>query len=542
MQNNFTQTAKGWLALVALMFAFAFSSANANAAVIDLGELELDKEYTLNDFQGYQATFTAPKTGTLVWYTVNTFLTMYNSSDMNDDTMMSGSFSYVENSTHQIREYNVEEGKTYYFYDGFVMNGGTFKLYYAANELERVSVSPAEKSVFDIAGIGHINLTYNMNVNVSEVTLTVNGQELDKGHAFTSGSIVGIQLKGENEDEIDVIGLLEKGILKGGEELVFTFTVTSVNNPSLTLDETVVMICPAMPAQLVEAKVMSTFLSYWYEGDEDGIIELTFDRDLFVPTEGENGAVATIQFGNAESEDPGDFYFSTLTTRVEGNKLYCDFTGVRRRVSDMLTTGNNYGSMRVSIDRVKDVNGNYVYSEGKGTLGSWTWVLPYEQVECQIIHEFVPSNKVYSDTESIELWIGGYTDIRFNAEGGVKFSWTGADNAAQSVVIAAKDLGAVLEDADATIQLAIPEAVRTSKEFKVELTGFTCADGVERTIEAVFEYINHPVGITGVTADTMSVETYDLNGVRLAAPAKGINIIKKTLTNGKVITTKALVK
>ncbi len=542
MQNYFTQPAKGWFAVLALMLAFVFSGANANAAVNDLGELELNKEYTLKDFQGYQATFTAPKTGTLVWYTVNTFMTMYNSADMNDSTIMHGDFSYVEEATHQIREYNVEEGKTYYFYEGFVMNGGSFKIYYAANALERVSISPEERTVFDIAGIGHINLDYNLNVEVSEVTLTVDGKELDKGDAFVSGTKVGIQLKGENDHELDVIGLLEKGILKGGEELVFTFTVTAVSNPDITLEETVVMICPPMPGQLVESKAMSTFLSYWYEGDEDGIIVFTFDRDLFVPTAEDAGAFGSLHYGNAESEDPGDFYYTKIPTRVEGNKLYCDLTGVRRRAADMLTTGNFYGVMRVNIDRVRDVNGHYVYSEGKGTLGSWTWVLPYEQVDCQIIHEFVPSNKVYSDTESIELWIGGYTNIRFNAEGGVKFSWTDANNEAQSVIIAADKLGAVIEEADATIQLAIPEAVRSSKEFKVELVGFVCADGIERTIEAAYEYINAPVGITGVAAGTKSVEAYDLNGVRLTTPTKGINIIKKTLVDGKIITTKVLVK
>ncbi len=67
-------------------------------------------------------------------------------------------------------------------------------------------------------------------------------------------------------------------------------------------------------------------------------------------------------------------------------------------------------------------------------------------------------------------------------------------------------------------------------------------DGKAVVIEVVITFgIN--VAIEGIAAeDVLKTEYFGLNGAALNAPVKGINIVKTTLKNGKVVTTKTLVK
>ena len=55
--------------------------------------------------------------------------------------------------------------------------------------------------------------------------------------------------------------------------------------------------------------------------------------------------------------------------------------------------------------------------------------------------------------------------------------------------------------------------------------------------------VDEAVAIEGIAAeDVLKTEYFGLNGAALNAPVKGINIVKTTLKNGKVVTTKTLVK
>ncbi len=542
MTTNFTYLTKTVFAKLMLMMAFVFISSNAAAAVIDLGELELDKEYTLQEFKGYKATFTPDRDGILIWETpTGAFLTMYDDEAYTVETP--DTHSYIDGG--QVRQYKVKAGKTYYIFSDFVWNGGTFKIFFVET-LQRVKTMPEENTVFDIAGEGYIELHYNMAVTIDTVLLSVNGEVLDGGDAFVVGSIVGIQLKGENEGELNVRGLIESGVLKEGDKLTFKFTAVSAQNPDMKLEETLTYICPGKPMMLVSDNSDGFALkSFWYPGDDAGKLVLTFDGNLWIPTEDKPGPVVVINFGNAESEDPGDFYHEEFFPTVEGNKLICDFTQKRRRVEDMLTTGNNYGFAIVKVVHVLDENGNYASSPGKGTMGTWNWMFSYEQVDCKIRTEFSPKKKLHSDEKTIELWIGGYSDIRLNEDAGVLFSWMDANGVEQSVKIAAAELDIEVDEGDATINVVVPDAVRESENFKIALVGYTVADGVEHPVEAEYIYIDKPkaVGINGVeSTGVVDVKYYDVNGVEIDAFAKGVNIVKTTLADGTVKTTKILKK
>ncbi len=520
---------------------------------------------------------------------------MYNDEAYTEEK--GGMFSYIPDG--QILEYKVEEGKTYYCYTDFTWNGGTFKLYYE-DELKRIKTAPAENSVLNITGKGYLELHYSLCVSVESVTLAVNGKTLAQSEASANGRIVGVRFKGENSNEFDIKALIANGVLQEGDELAFCLKVTSVLNPSLTLDETVKYVCPAMPVTLVSDNSDSfVFKSYWNPGDDAGKLILTFDDELWTPTAENKGAKVSIGYGDVEAEDPNEYYHEEFYPIIDGNRLICDFTQKRRTTKDMVVSGKNYGTILVKVVGVLDKNGNYVSSDGKGTIGTWSWNFPYEELNSRITYEFSPKNEFTSDDTTIELWIGGYSDIHMNSDGGVLFSWTDKSGFDQSVKIVVNDLDIVVEDGDATIRITVPDAVRDSKSFNVALVGYTVTDGVSHPIETEYQYIDKsedpvdpsepedpvdpsepedpvdpsepedPVGpsepedpvdpsepedpvdpsepeetsigdveSTGVVA----VKFYNLNGVEVRTLVKGVNIIKKTLTDGTEHTSKVLVK
>ena len=65
-----------------------------------------------------------------------------------------------------------------------------------------------------------------------------------------------------------------------------------------------------------------------------------------------------------------------------------------------------------------------------------------------------------------------------------------------------------------------------------------------KAVEATFTIIKNVVdGINGISAgDVVKTQYFGLNGAAIDAPVKGINIVKQTLKNGKVVTSKVYVK
>lgn len=507
---------------VLFLFALISTGNTLRAQEIDLGELELGKEYELTAYKPCKATFTAPKTGVLVAsctrsYWPEPYL------DAEYTNPVAYKHSYV--STGSIWEFQVEEGTKYYFYRSFLFDDGVFSINYAETEVMRKSVKPAEGSVLDISGAGQINIEYNMNVEASDVTLSVGGTVLATGVAYVSGRNVSIPLKGENAVEINLLALLSNGTLSGGETLEFTLTVTSVNNPELTLSERLTFVCPEMLTMLKEEKLPAEFLSYWFSGEESGMLRLTFDNPLLQPSEGVQGPFVRLQYGNPESDVEGDCYTVEMPCTVDGNSVVADFTGVRRRATDMLTSGNTYGAMLVKVLNIKDANGRYVHTGNSGTLGSFSYEIAYRTVDAEAVYEFMPAPETNLSVSEVELWIQNYASIRFD---GVNYTYIDADG---NEVVETKPLAELAPEVDsygdAIIMIPVREDLRIKDNLKISLANLMFIDGVEREISAVYNPTEEYLSISGIAAGAPSeAARFSVDGIELASPRKGINIVK----------------
>lgn len=525
--------------VLVLLSIFTVSSKAAN---IDLGEIELGKKYELEMFKGYVATFTAPKTGTIICQsTTGDFLEPFKDSQYSSAVPT----QFLGYNNGQQRQFDVTEGTTYYLLNDFVMDNTTLTFNYVGEDIEIVSVTPQENTMVDISGKGQINIQFNMGVTAESVTVTSNGQTVGVGTVYPFGSNIMIPLRGEAEGEMNLVSKLLDGTLKKGDKLVFTLEVSATKDESIKKTVSLEFVCQDRPATLVETKQISKFLSYWLPGDEAGLMSLTFTSDLLVPADGENGAIVTMQYGNPESGDPNECYVETIPVRIEGNKLIADFTGKLRNPANMVASGVDYGSVLVKVVNIKDKDGNYIYTGNDGSLGSYSFNIPYEEIKADVYYEYTPGSdsNIAVSVEKIELWISGYKNVCFS---GVVFEYPSEYDSAEmdTVIISNEKLEVTIEETDASFVFSIPEEVRGRNNVKVSLLSPLFVDGIARDITATYNFEGEEENgiLDKVNSEVVNTEYIGVDGLCLTSPKKGLSIVRKTLSNGDVIMTKVYIK
>jgi hypothetical protein len=524
--------------VLVLLSIFTVSSKAAN---IDLGEIELGKKYELEMFKGYVATFTAPKTGTIICQsTTGDFLEPFKDSQYSSAVPT----QFLGYNNGQQRQFDVTEGTTYYLLNDFVMDNTTLTFNYVGEDIEIVSVTPQENTMVDISGKGQINIQFNMGVTAESVTVNSNGQTVAVGTVYPFGSNIMIPLRGEAEGEMNLVSKLLDGTLKKGDKLVFTLEVSATKDESIKKTVSLEFVCQDRPATLVETKQISKFLSYRMPVDEAGLMSLTFTSDLLVPADGENGAIVTMQYGNPESGDPNECYVETIPVRIEGNKLIADFTGKLRNPANMVASGVDYGSVLVKVVNIKDKDGNYIYTGNDGSLGSYSFNIPYEEIKADVYYEYTPgyNSNIAVSVEKIELWISGYKNVRFS---GVVFEYPSEYDSAEmdTVIISNEKLEVTIEETDASFVFSIPEEVRGRNNVKVSLLSPLFVDGIARDITATYNFEGEENGILDkVNSEVVNTEYIGVDGLCLTSPKKGLSIVRKTLSNGDVIMTKVYIK
>ncbi|MCD8235402.1 MAG: DUF4859 domain-containing protein [Prevotellaceae bacterium] len=185
-------------------------------------------------------------------------------------------------------------------------------------------------------------------------------------------------------------------------------------------------------------------------------------------------------------------------------------------------------------------------------------VIDYEIVKTITVNHNEEAGTAYSETtaefdvaavtealgiESIseaEQYIVNVTDGSFvkNTTDG----WRNADGDAAGWGTAGGVCVKIQEPASGTIDyIGCYDETHQAGEVYTAKWGFTYGNKAV-VIDVVITFVV-PVGIEGVAAENIAnVQYYGVNGAVLDAPQKGLNIVKVTLTDGKVVTKKVLVK
>ena len=445
------------------------------------------------------------------------------------------------------REASLKAGVTYY-----IMAAGSitpkdefFKGFYegSVKEMKLVESNFEEGKLFDITDTryGQLDLKFNLNADADSAIVEIGRYINTKIETRTSTNSG--QLSFLLKDSIN--SWLDKGLISGGEEMTITIpNVHAAVDASIKYgtDGTLVLkfIAPGKPHQLTESKLPDPFLSYWVKGDENGKAVFTFDSDVMAGDQ--QTAVATLMVGSA---DAGDVYYEQLDKSVftaEGNKLYVDFTG-KLRTYEAMGLKTKWGSIKFNIQNIKMADGTNVYSGGKGTSGSFTYNMFFEEYKTNVMYEFTPANGGTLTDNNIKLYFSDKNAIKF---GGVRITYQSQDDKKYQVRVTEGITST--EEGNNAIEYTIPisDDVKNAKNVRIFLEDVVANDGLAHSdITAKFnpgpellsdlEPKSSTVSDGAVMTELKKVTlTFD-EEVVINEPENGVQATVKDLTTGKVI-------
>ena len=402
-------------------------------------------------------------------------------------------------------------GTTYYIYETFCMNPSTVTVSYGSGsevvkQLALESVTPAESSVLSAAN-SLVTFKFNCPVKIKGAQLSV-GEEKTSLVANVQGSYVSI------EPKTQLLELYKKGAIKAGDALTVTLlNVAATDGTSSLGDVTAQFVAAAQPVMLTSmvntpGNGLDTFLSWFPEDDPTGLVQLVFDGDLDVnrvPT-------ATLEYGDLESD--GDFYSESLPVKFFGtNILAVDLRGKLRTPATMkIASGTAYPTISLTISGVYDAEGNYTYSDGSGSLGSYGFVYNYQSTEYSVYADFTPVQGSSIDgVESIEIWVNEEKGGHLNYSG-VQFAYTDG-GVAKTKVVPASQISSQPDTEEATatiITVPVPEFSRDANStVVVSFAGLSTPDGLDHSADLTATYTTAGHAAVGAQVESAVMTSAD---------------------------------
>lgn len=458
-----------------IIFVAVMATLTANATVVDLGVLELDTDYALEDFKGYKGSFTPTKSGVLTFSSTTT-----DDLEPFSDEACTKPVGKTNNGQYGPHSYdmNVEAGVTYYFYTNFIMNSHTtIRLEMPdCQEVILVGSSPAIGGVYNVSSGGQMSFDFNKAVTFTNATITIGSQTQKIGFQVSNSSIF------SNDVKTVVWNALTAGTLKEGDEFTITINgIALVANSSVLYDGTGTLVASfkvgKMPITLVSTEhTTGNFLSYYTTTNEEGIVRLHFSGNV-----GDSKLGAVLRFGNIDEDTSGEYYVEYLTPTIgeDGKTIEVNLQGKRRRAIDMVSSGTDYEEIVLGITGVTDEDGNYAYASGSGSVGSYWFKYTFKEVTANIVAEFTPSNgSDLNKYNNVEIWITDENKLSYD---GVTFTYP--DGAwRKTYEISNSEISKEQDSDDATAKIltfAIPADVKTAQNVELTFTNLQCADGTD---------------------------------------------------------------
>ncbi len=456
---------KSLLPLVMLLIGF-------NVQAIKITEIELGVEYSGNGDAYFS--FTPTEDGKLVVTgkeVPDPFVDAEFTIPYNEYT-----FAFIAGGKEI--EMNVVKGTTYYLAMLNTLSAWSFSAQMAdATNISIESTNHPVGEVFPLDKGGLLSITFDTGITIGTTTVKT-------GDATTeiSGMVYGKDVSYELKNVL--FPWLQNGTMKAGD--IFTITINdvkSIYDPNVLYNGdgivTLSFIAPVKPAEVIKEILPAEFLSYWSTNADDGVVTLEYDTDLSV----DYLPIAKISFGSTEVED--DYYTEEIPVVITGKTLSIDFRGKRRIPAEMVASGKNYGTMRLSISNIHSIDGNYVYSTSQGSYGSYQHSFTYTQIETNLAHEFTPaSGASLTGVTSVELWLSTPDAITFD---GVQVAYKSVLGIDEVVTYTNEECNYQNEGADGIIlEIPITTEMQAGTNVTITLTNVVSLDGIEHEIMAVY--------------------------------------------------------
>ena len=337
-----------------------------------------------------------------------------------------------------------------------------------------------------------------------------------------------------------LISWLEKGVFDS--DSTFTVKITGLHKASdetsLYGEDGVLSVdykCNNPVRCLREKCVLpNPLLSYYKPGDPAGIVKIVFNGEL------KNDSVdGTVEFNRGATNAEEITYVENIKGYAEGNTVTFDLSGKLRHSTLMTPSKMRPGTMDLRVGPVYDPAGHVTYTEYSGSPGTYTFTVPFKELNSEIMTEF--PQKLEGD--NIEIWISPIADIEYM---GISFAYTAADGSAKNETVEAVEAADPNDETAATLTAQIPAGVKTAKEgttITVSLAGLSCIDGMDHSNELTARYNSDGTSsLSETTAADEGVTVYNLQGI-LVLKADNTDALRTLesgayIVNGKVLIVK----
>ena len=283
-----------------------------------------------------------------------------------------------------------------------------------------------------------------------------------------------------------------------------------------------------------ECVLPNPLLSYFKPGDPAGIARIVFNGEL------KNDSVeCSIELNNRATEPEKYTYIEKFKGYAEGHTVTIDLTGKLRHHLYMTGAQITFSNLDLRVGPVYDPAGHVTYTEYSGSPGTYTFPVPFKELNSEIMTEF--PQKLEGD--NIEIWISPIADIEYT---GISFAYTAADGSAKNETVEAVEAADPADKTAATLTAQIPAGVKTAKEgttITVSLAGLSCIDGMDHSNELTARYNSDGTSsLSETTAADEGVTVYNLQGILVlkADNADALRTLESGayIVNGKVLIVK----
>ena len=529
MKEKLLSFVKGSLHRMCLLIVMVLAGAGAYAQdAKGWKTLELNTLYNENNIFDVddKYKFTPETDGTLVVWAQDAQVIVYtemnaDGTDVNYESFCS-SFSYdsatLQNVTFGKKETaQVKAGTTYYL----VGNKGYSKGKKFIAVMETITELTFEcdqplGGMFDITDQrdGQAILTFNLPVTSDQwAYLKVGNYPQDPENGK-------VEVRSGNNTEQLILNIKEyltvwkeEGRYKAGDPVTLTLTGVKSRgeNPIVYGTDGTLVLKWTAPGDLHKNTGITApdpFLSYWLPGDERGIMVLDFDYPLMTM---EDGQTATVSF-SIGSADLGDAYQGQLPQdkiSVDGQKLYIDFTGVRRTYADMGLT-QKWASISIKVNYIKMADGTMCFSPSAGNYGSVSTACTFEEYKSDIQAEFTPADGATLTDNFFKVYFSDKKALTFS---GVRVTYQTQDDIKYQ-----KDITEGITSTDEGkngIEYTIPLTadIVAGKNIRVSFLNQVSNDGFEHDFSVCYnpgpELINDLEPTSVSVADNAIIDNFD---------------------------------
>lgn len=429
-----------------------------------------------------------------------------------------------------------------------------------ATPIELNSAIPTAEKTFPWNASGMVSLSFNRQVTFSGIKLHAGGKQYNVDDIHGGTSDIGFNITNA------LNAVAQDDVVKPGEPFSIVISgLCEITNRDNKYGQdgifTINYVMPYPQHNMVSATVNGetlqystineyTFLSYYPTDGEDGVFTFEFNDKI------KSVASVTFTSGNLDMSGEGKYHSSNMKYTIDGNKIIVDVRGQLNTVaalfpglindseeeegSESLMGNFSPSPVTITLSNVVDSNGNAFYSAAAGSVGTYSFSMPYKELEDNVSldGDNIPAGAEVATGTEVSIWISNATvkfddievlylvpDPNKGEEDEEDLTMTKSKKVTEYKSVPDEVEGIIIS----FVMPEISEAVKGTT-VRVSFTNASTGDGMPHSLYIEYVAGSGPVpptdGINDIKSNSTNGNIYSINGVKISQPiSRGIHVV-----------------